>query len=151
VNARWVSAARTQRAVLAELRVALEARGSAGALDDGVGVAALLIGGVCPSDGPGIVLASDWGVTGALRLALKDPRIRGDVVAPSTRVTGEAAVTELDGIETRYPYEGLAGYDARARRIAALQDSVAAARFVAGARAGLECAARPRYGGPLFP
>ena len=142
VNAGWGEAARRQEVLLGDLRVALAGESRA---------RTVLIGGVCPYVGPAAVMVSDWGATGAVRLALGRPEIRADVVSPTTRVATDVVVTELMGSENRYPFTGLYGFDAVAGTARALPDSAAAARFVEAASGASRCPARPREGGPLFP
>jgi hypothetical protein len=92
----WADAAAQQTAILKS--VAMNAQ----SLPQG---SVLLLDGFCRYSGPGIVFETDWDTTGAIRLALADFSLRGDVVSPNLRFAENEVETTLYGHkEDQYPY-----------------------------------------------
>lgn len=73
----WVEAARKQGTVLAALRADLPPR---------PGRSTVLLDGVCPEIGPAIVFTTQYDLTGALFLRLRDPDLNAAVLTPFVQV-----------------------------------------------------------------
>ena len=92
----WVEAANRQAAILRSVATNVPAlpKGSV-----------LLLDGFCRYTGPGVVFETDWDATGALRLALKDFSLTGDVVSSNAHFNEAAVDTTIYGTaEGHYPY-----------------------------------------------
>jgi hypothetical protein len=75
----------------------------------------LLLDGVCPYLGPGIVLEGHQDMGGALQMLYQDPTLRGDVVTPRLWVHDDGIETSIYGRYRYYPYGTLKIYDFRRR------------------------------------
>jgi hypothetical protein len=86
----------------------------------------VLLDGVCPYVGPGIVFETDWDMTGALRILYHDPTIAGDVIRPTITVLPDRIATFIYGEEeSSYRYgDNLLLYDAGRRQAFKLKDSL---------------------------
>jgi hypothetical protein len=92
----WTRASQEQHAVIASIRERLPE------LTPGT---ALLLDGLCPFQGPGVVFATNWDVSGMLHLYYGDRSLQGDVVKPNTEVTAGGIRTLLfDDVPNAYPY-----------------------------------------------
>jgi hypothetical protein len=92
----WVEAAREQRAVIASIDAEFSV------LPEGT---VLLLDGICPYTGPGVVFETQWDVAGMLRLHYDDASLLGNVVRPNIEVTPEGIRTLLyDDVVHFYPY-----------------------------------------------
>lgn len=120
----WEAAARQQQVHIAAIRQQLPT------LPPG---ATLLLDGICPFVGPAPVLATDWDMTGMLRLAYPDQSLSGDVVKPNTQVTGEGVRTQLfDDWVNVHPYgERLMVFHAVTGDVVTLDGEDAARRYFA--------------------
>jgi hypothetical protein len=97
--------------------------------------AVLLLDGVCPFHGPAPIFATDWDVTGMLRIIYGDGSLRGDVIKPSTAATPAGVRTILfeDWINV-YPYGDLLRvYHAGSGRSYTLHDRAAAEVYLTAA------------------
>ncbi len=81
----------------------------------------VLLDGVCPYVGPGVVFETGWDVTGMLNVAI-DPTLRGDIIKANTQVLEGGIRTQLyDDVIYVYPYgENLLVYDAQRHRMSRL-------------------------------
>ena len=92
----WVEADRQQRAVIASLSEQEIPRR-----------ATVLLDGVCPYIGPGIIFETHWDVSGMLQIEI-DPSLNGDVIKPTTQVLDEGVRTILyDDVINVYPFDEL--------------------------------------------
>jgi hypothetical protein len=99
ISSFYVAAYREERAILASIRRAIPK------LPPG---STLILDGVCPYVGPGIVFESNWDLEGALRTMYGDATLRADVVTPRMSVDDDSLSTRIYGAnEKRYPYHGL--------------------------------------------
>lgn len=71
----------------------------------------LIVDGVCPYVGPGIVFESMWDLKGALQTIYKDKSILADVVTPRMKVYDNALVTQIYTFQEIYPYKNLMIYN----------------------------------------
>jgi len=113
----------------------------------------LLLDGFCPYVGPAIVFEAPWDLKGALWVLYRDTTIRADVVTPNLRVEPDAIVTRIYGEDTRYPYQGLIVYDARARSTHPLADAATARAYFAQHNPDLSSGCppgRPGHGVQVF-
>lgn len=91
----------------------------------------VLIDGVCPYEGRGVVLQTDWDTAGLLSVILRRPLL-GDVVSDRLKVGAGGVVTSFYGDESAYDYgDRLFVYDALSRRTFRLTDQAAAQRYFA--------------------
>jgi hypothetical protein len=126
----WIAAERRQRNVLSAIRRDVGSPGDT----------ALILDGVCPYVGAGIVFESNWDLAGALEVAFDDPRSRADVTTSVFRVGPDAVTTVLYGTHhARYAYaDGVEVYDARSHEVSDLRDAQAALTWYE-ARTPLAC------------
>jgi hypothetical protein len=144
VGTSWCDAARAQERVLAAIRsqIAPVPR-------------VLLISGVCPYIGAGIVFETAGDMSGAVRIAYRDPAVRADVVNVATQVDSTGVRTDFYGHETSYAFgKGFVGFDIRTGVMERLTDRMRAELFVRnGAREYIDyCpAGAANIGVPLMP
>jgi hypothetical protein len=67
----------------------------------------LILDGICPYVGPGVVFESNFDLAGALRLIYHDFSLHADVVKPSIRISEDAIQTTLYGATSTYQYKNL--------------------------------------------
>jgi hypothetical protein len=90
---------------------------------------ALLLDGVCPYIGPGIVFEGHQDMGGALQMVYRDPSLRGDVVSPRLQVHQDGIETSIYGRSRYYLYGNLKVYDFRARKVWGLPDIRSAVEY----------------------
>ena len=95
VSSYWMEAYGLQQDIIA--RVAKEFP----ALPDNT---TLILDGVCPYFGPGIVFEGDWDTEGMLRTLYRNETIHGDVVTTRPDVRADGLHTFFYAYESRYPY-----------------------------------------------
>ena len=88
LGAYWRRASEEQHRVLSEIRTRFPALPSN---------TVLLLDGVCPYIGPGVVFDYESDFTGALRLLYMDRQIRGDEINPNTRVLTNGIIASSYG------------------------------------------------------
>ncbi len=71
----------------------------------------IILDGICPYNGPGIVFESQWDLKGALQTIYHDPTIRADVVTPRLEVKNNGIATEIYTFKSFYPYKNLLIYN----------------------------------------
>jgi hypothetical protein len=122
----WVAAERRQATVLSDIRTDIGSPGGT----------ALILDGVCPYLGPGIVFESNWDLAGALEVAFDDPQSRADVTTSVLTVGRRGLTTVLYGTHrARYAYaDGVEVYDPRTHRVIPLPDAAAAHAWSAARR-----------------
>ena len=88
----------------------------------------LLLGGICPYNGPAIIFEADWDLSGALRLHSGDRTLSADVLRPRFyKVTDYAIITTLYEGEDEYDFApNLVLYDFARKTTSALTDEKAA-------------------------
>jgi hypothetical protein len=91
----------------------------------------LLLDGVCPYNGPGIVFESPWDLTGALSISYDDPSIRADIVTPKLRVREDGISTTIYSHESFYPYKQLLIYHFGQKKAYQLTDKQSALAYFA--------------------
>jgi hypothetical protein len=118
----WVSAARQQDTLIAEIREQFSSLPSGGTL---------LLDGICPFEGPAPVFVTSWDMTGMLELTYRDWSLRGDVVRPNTEVLPEGVRTVLfDDVINLYPWgDDLIVFHAGTRTRATLSSLAAAQQY----------------------
>lgn len=106
----WMDAAAQQSQILRSLAV------DAPSLPAG---SVLLLDGFCRYSGPGFIFEADGDATGAIRILLKDPTLRSDVMSPDVHFDRTAVDTSYYGApEQQYPYgRQLLVYNVRFRRM----------------------------------
>lgn len=119
----WVAAYGEQRQVLADIRanVPLLPAGST-----------LILDGVCPYIGPGIVFEGEWDLAGALQIIYYDPKLRADVVTLKLEVGEDRLTTSMYGTPRHYQYgDNLLLYDLRRKAVHRLVDAETSRRYFA--------------------
>lgn len=91
----WTSASLKQGAVLRSIRQQFPVWHAGNVL---------LLDGVCPYVGPGIVFETYWDVDGALDTVYHAPNIEGDVVSTKAKLGKKDLFTSMYGIARPYPY-----------------------------------------------
>jgi hypothetical protein len=140
----WRAASQKQRDVLTDIRSHLPVlpRGTI-----------LLLDGICPYIGPGIVFETHWDVSGALQILYGDPTLVGDVISSNVLVLPNRLVTSIYGEETSYLYSpNLLAYHLGRHGACQLEDSrVAQACLDSGNWNQGSCPASSEGGGvPIF-
>ncbi|GAA4741487.1 hypothetical protein GCM10023264_03160 [Sphingomonas daechungensis] len=121
IESYWVDASRRQQQILTAAK-----RDLAG-LPQG---STIILGGVCPYAGPGVVFETYWDVGPALSIIL-DRQISGDIATDRTRSGPIGLETSLYGELTGYPYGlGLFGYQPDRRRVVRLTNPKVARAFL---------------------
>lgn len=113
----------------------------------------LLLDGVCPYIGPGIVFEAPWDLAGVLQLAYGDPSLRADIVTPSLEIRDDAVVTRIYAVPSTYPYSNLRVFDARRGGLTAIENASALRQVFGRADPdqGAYCGAGgPGTGGRIF-
>lgn len=122
ITSYWAAAAVQQAAVLHALRadVPVVPKGTT-----------ILLDGVCPYVGPGVVFEGDWDTTGALGILYNEPGLHGDVLTANSTVGASAIEKHIYGVTYRYAWSpSLIVYDfALRRRLHGMRD---VARATAG-------------------
>ena len=119
----WVQAYRSQQEVLRVARLDLAA------LPPG---STVILSGICPYTGPGIVFETSWDATGALRLTLMK-RITGDVANSRTVLQEQGISTIIYDQAKFHPYgDQLFVYDPKRRRLDAITNRAEAERVIGG-------------------
>lgn len=118
----WIEAYGQARGVLATIRRAYPAYPGPGTL---------LLDGVCPYIGPGIVFEANWDLAGALELEYGKVGLRADVVTPNLAVSDSAIVTWLysPADTTSYPYDRITIFNGRTGISYPIPDATAARRY----------------------
>ena len=121
----WVRAADRQREVISQLREQFPALPQD---------ATVLLDGLCPFEGPAVVFATSWDVTGMLQLEYGQRSLRGDVIKPNTELTPDGVRTTLfDDVINVYPFgERLIAYHLPTSRAFTLASPEAARSYFAG-------------------
>jgi hypothetical protein len=140
ISEHWARAYETQQAVLAHVEQDL------GWLKP---ASIVLLDGVCPYDGPGIVFETDWDVAGAMSLVLKRP-VAGNLIGRGMRFGRRGAVATIYSNSYSYPY-GLNtyAYDVRTRTTTRLADWEAARRYLRQRRPRTCPRGYPGHGVPI--
>jgi hypothetical protein len=91
---------------------------------------ALILHGVCPYVGPGIVFESSWDLAGALQVRYHDPAIAADITSSRLTIAPDGLQTTIYGGKPRtYPYgPHLMLFDYRDRAVVPLPDAESAWR-----------------------
>ena len=121
-NARfWIIAYAEQQRVLADIRSNIPSLPTR---------STLILDGVCPYIGSGIVFEGEWDLAGALQLVYDDPTLRADVVTPKLRVHEDGITTSMYGTTRRYRYgNDLLLYDFRRKSLQGLTDAETTRRY----------------------
>ena len=117
----WVAAYERQQVVLAGIRTDFPTLSSG---------STLILDGVCPYVGPGIVFDNQWDLAGALQLTYRDSTLQADVVRPRIRIEEQGISTDSYGWRAFHPYgENLFLYHLSQKRIYRLTDAETARRY----------------------
>jgi hypothetical protein len=110
----------------------------------------LILDGVCPYLGPGIVFEGNWDTEGMLRTLYRNDTLRGDVVTPKLEVRADGLHTFLYDLESQYSYSGsLIIYNVQKNTKARLLDFQTARLYFSGWSS--RCPpGREGYGSPIF-
>ena len=92
----WIDASRQQQIVITALRNQFPTLPSD---------STLILDGVCPYIGPGVVFECYWDVGGMLRTHYRDLTLKGDIVTRTLEVKGEGLYTKIYGETSYYPYK----------------------------------------------
>ena len=124
VNAKfWIAAYAEQRRVLADIHANITS------LPAG---STLILDGVCPYIGSGIVFESSWDLAGALQIIYHDPTLRANVVTPKLRVGEGGLTTSMYGTPHHHRYgDDLLLYDLRRKTVHRLVDAETTRRYFA--------------------
>lgn len=77
----------------------------------------IIIDGVCPYVGPGVVFESQWDLKGALQTIYHDPTIQADIVTPRLRVTKTGIRSQIYTFSQNYPYKNLIIYNLKNKKV----------------------------------
>jgi hypothetical protein len=90
----------------------------------------LILDGVCPYAGPGIVFECYWDVGGMLKTYYHDTTLQGDIVKRNIRIEEEGLYTFIYGDQKLYPYgEKLVLFHLGQNRVYQLKDVDSARRY----------------------
>lgn len=108
----WISAYRESKSIVSEIekRVAPLPANST-----------LLLDGVCPYIGPGIVFESQWDFKGALQTIYKDPTLQADIITPRLLVKNNRIQSQVYTFVANYPYKNLYIYNYKNKRLFEIQ------------------------------
>ena len=95
IGAFWVDASRKQQEIIASIRQQFPTLPPD---------TTLILDGVCPYTGPGIVFECYWDVSGMLRTYYHDPSVHGDIVKRNLQVGEDGLHTRIYGEQKYYPY-----------------------------------------------
>ena len=122
----WLAAARQQQGVIDAVRHQFSTLAPE---------TTLILDGICPYTGPGIVFECYWDVGGMLRTEYHDSSIRGDVIKPNVQVTEQGLYTRIYGEKTYYPYsDQLLVFNLSNNEVYILKDAEAARRYLQNVR-----------------
>ena len=118
----WVEAYAKQQAIL---------RSAKSDLANAMPGSTIILDGVCPYDGPGIIFETSWDVAGALTLALGKP-VSGDVASPRMTVTDSGLASSIYNVPTLYAYgPSLLVYNPQRHSVVRLESAADARRYFA--------------------
>jgi hypothetical protein len=124
IGAFWAAAADQQRAILSSVQRDVHS------LPPNT---TLLIDGVCPYIGPGIVFEGPGDMGGALQLLFRDPTLQGDVVTQRMEIETEGIRTKLYYLLRFYPYRPkLKVYNLRSKAVINIPDLTSAQEYFEG-------------------
>lgn len=83
----------------------------------------VILDGVCPYVGPGVVFEADWDLKGALQVMYHDKTIHGDIVTPRLFVSKDGIHTQIYTFPDKYPYQNLLIYNYRNRTAYAIPNA----------------------------
>jgi hypothetical protein len=90
----------------------------------------LILDGVCPYIGPGIVFECFWDVGPALNILYHDWTLKGDVVSPRLKVEDRGLVTTIFSAVRYYPYsQDLMIYNYRRKLVERLTNAETTRRY----------------------
>jgi len=116
----WTRGAQLQEALLAD------ARGDLHALPAG---STVIFDGICPYQGPAVVLEEGWAASAALSHTL-GRQVNADTVSDRMRLTPRGVATSIYNFNFFYPFgPGLFVYEPRGRRLVPLPDIQSAVRY----------------------
>jgi cellulose synthase/poly-beta-1,6-N-acetylglucosamine synthase-like glycosyltransferase len=104
----WVKASAQQRIILTDIRKQFPA------MEKG---STLILDGVCPYIGPGIVFESQWDLKGALQTMYHDPDLQADIVTPRLRVKNNGIYTQIYTFPSHYSFYRLFIYNVRVNQV----------------------------------
>ena len=87
----------------------------------------LILDGVCPYTGPGIVFECYWDVSGMLRTYYHDPSLRGDIANRNLEIAEQGVYTKIYSKQKFYPYlDNLILFDVGRNEVYGLKNADAA-------------------------
>jgi hypothetical protein len=118
----WCAAANRQQQVLAAIHRQLPALPSN---------TTILVAGVCPYIGPGIVFESSLDLGSALRLLYGDPTLGGNVVSPDLKADSDGLYRDMYGERYRHSYsQNLIAFDYESGRVSHLVDEGSSRKYL---------------------
>lgn len=119
----WISAYRQQLEILSDIRKEfpnLPAQST------------VILDGVCPYFGPGIIFETNWDMSGGLRTIYSDPTLQGDIVKPNLTVTENGIFMPSKHFgDYHYSYKQLFIYNFRTKMGYQLTDAKTARSYFA--------------------
>ncbi|HEY9653497.1 MAG TPA: hypothetical protein V6C95_22745 [Coleofasciculaceae cyanobacterium] len=91
----WIDAYHKQQEIIADVRQAFPTFPAG---------STLILDGICPYMGPGIVFESNWDLMGVLRIIYRDLTLKSDVVTSNLKVEKDGLTTLVYGNLNPYPY-----------------------------------------------
>jgi len=116
----WITASQQQQAVLAAIQHKFPAMTKN---------STLILDGVCPYNGPGIVFESQWDLMGALQTLYKDPTLRADIVTPRLQVKNNGIYTQIYTFSAFYPFKNLFIYNFKNQKVYHIYNAQAAVYY----------------------
>jgi hypothetical protein len=118
IAAFWIAASRQQEEIISAVRQQFSTLAPE---------TTLILDGVCPYTGPGIVFECYWDVGGMLRTYYHDSSIRGDFAKRNLQVSEPGLYTRIYGEKKYYPYsDKLILFDIGQKKVYVLKDFEAA-------------------------
>lgn len=89
----------------------------------------VILDGVCPYVGPGIVFESQWDLKGALQVQYHNPTIQADIITPRLKITKKGIVTQIYTFRARYPYKNLVIFNDKQKKAYPIHTVTAAKNY----------------------
>lgn len=89
----------------------------------------LILDGVCPYVGPGVVFESQWDLKGALQTMYHDPKLQADIVTPRLKVKKNGIYTQIYTFPSHYSFDHLFIYNVKMRKVYPIPNAQAAYNY----------------------
>jgi hypothetical protein len=141
----WIVASRQQQEVIAAVRQQFPTLRSE---------TTLILDGMCPYTGPGIIFECYWDVGGMLKTVYHDPSLKGDIIRRGIRIEEDGLYTRMYSEERFYPYsDNLILFHLGTNRSYQLSDVDSARRYFQAVNPDYKTSclgAGEGYGAPIF-